>query len=90
MEKELDSETVYNKHFLKSKIKSHDYKATDFYDKEMLNAESNHNFLALITIYSLLKSKCYILYRLSNFRRGLFRGQIICLNMHTKMIWRFS
>ena len=34
MKKELDSKSVYNKHFLKIKIKSHGNKVTDFYDKK--------------------------------------------------------
>ena len=48
-EKELDSEPVYNKTFLKTKIKSYGYKATYFYDREMLNSESNHNCLVTIS-----------------------------------------
>ena len=33
IKKELDSEPVYNKNFLKTKTKSHGNKCTDFYDK---------------------------------------------------------
>ena len=33
--KEFDSETVYNKNILKTKIKSYIDEATDFHDKEM-------------------------------------------------------
>ena len=33
IKKELDSEPVYNKEFLKTKIKSHDVEVTDFYEK---------------------------------------------------------
>ena len=33
IKKELDSEPVYNKEFLKTKIKFHDVEVTDFYEK---------------------------------------------------------
>ena len=33
IKKEFDSKPVYNKHFLKTKIKSYGDKVTDFYDK---------------------------------------------------------
>ena len=33
--KEFDSKTVYNKFYLKTKIKSHGKEVTDFYDKEI-------------------------------------------------------
>ena len=33
MEKEFDSDFVYNKNYLKTKIKSHGNEVTDFYDK---------------------------------------------------------
>ena len=36
MKKEYDSEPVYNKQFLKTKIKSHGDEVTDFYDKKFL------------------------------------------------------
>ena len=39
--KEFDSEPVYNKQFLKTKIKSHGHEVTDFYDKETPNVDSN-------------------------------------------------
>ena len=32
--KEFDSESVYNKELLKTKIKPHDNEVTDFYDKK--------------------------------------------------------
>ena len=35
IKKELDSELVYNKNFLRTKIKSYCNKATDFQSKEM-------------------------------------------------------
>ena len=33
MEKEFDSDPVYNKNYLKTKIKSHGNEVTDFYNK---------------------------------------------------------
>ena len=36
IKKEFDSEPVYNKEFLKTKIKSHGDEVTDFYDKKIL------------------------------------------------------
>ena len=49
MKKEFDSELVYNKKFLKTKIKFHSDKVTDFYDKENLKVDSNHTCLAVIS-----------------------------------------
>ena len=39
--KEFDSEPVFNKKILKTKIKSHGDEVTDFYDKEIPIADSN-------------------------------------------------
>ena len=36
IKKEFDNEHVYNKEFLKTKVKSHDDEVTDFYDKKFL------------------------------------------------------
>ena len=55
--KEFDSEPVYNKTFLKTKIKSYGNEATDFHDKQMLKTGSNHTCLEVITIDSILKKK---------------------------------
>ena len=41
IKKEFDSEQVYNKDFLKTKIKSHGDEVTDFYDKEIPKVDSN-------------------------------------------------
>ena len=41
IEKELDSELVYNKEYLKSKISSHGDEVTDFYDKNISKFDSN-------------------------------------------------
>ena len=55
IEKEFDSEPVYNKEFLKAKIKSHGKEVTDFYDKKIPKVKSNHACLAVITSDSALK-----------------------------------
>ena len=55
IEKEFDSEPVYNKDFLKTKIKSHGDEVTDFYDKKILKVDSNHTCLAVITLDSAVK-----------------------------------
>ena len=52
---EFDSEPIYNKHFWKTKIRSHGDEITDFYDKEIPKADSNHTCLAIISLYSALK-----------------------------------
>ena len=40
--KEFDRNPVYNKEFLKSKIKSYGDEVTDFCDKEIPEVDSNH------------------------------------------------
>ena len=42
IKKELDSEPVSNKEFLKTKIKSYCDEVTDFYDKKIPKVNSNH------------------------------------------------
>ena len=61
IKKEFDSEPVYNKKFLKAKIKSDGDKVTDFYDTENLKVDSNHTCLALISLDSVLNKygNCY-------------------------------
>ena len=61
MKKELDSEPIYNKKFLKTKIKSHGDEVTDFCDKEIPKVDSNHTCLAVISLDSVTKKKenCY-------------------------------
>ena len=52
---EFNSKPVYNKSFLKTKIKSHGDEVTDFYDKEIRKVGSNHICLAVIRLDSALK-----------------------------------
>ena len=51
MKTNFDSKPVYNKEFLKAKIKSHGNEIKDFYDK----VDSIHNCLAVISLDSALK-----------------------------------
>lgn len=55
IEKEIDGELMYNKTFLKAKIKTYDDQTTDFSDKEMSKGGSGHISLAVITINSVLE-----------------------------------
>ena len=50
--KKIDSEPVYNKEFLKTKIKSCD---EDFYNKKIPKVDSNHTCLTIISLDSALK-----------------------------------
>ena len=42
--KEFDSKPVFNRNFLKTKIKSHDDKVSDFNNKKIPKVDSNHTF----------------------------------------------
>ena len=53
--KQFDSELVYNKYFLKTKIKFHGDEDTDFYDKENPKVNSYYAFLAVVILDSALK-----------------------------------
>ena len=55
IKKEFDSEPVYNKEFLKTKIKPHGDQITGFYDKGIQNMDSNHTCLAVISLDPALK-----------------------------------
>ena len=52
IKREFDSNPVYNKNYLKTKIKSHGDEVTDFYDKKILKLDSNHTCLALLNLDS--------------------------------------
>ena len=54
IKKEFDSESVYNKEFLKTKTNSHGDKVTDFYGKKIPKVDSNHTCSAVITLHSAL------------------------------------
>ena len=50
IKREFDSEPVYNKTFLKIKIKSRANEVTDFYDKEIPEVDSYRICLAVISL----------------------------------------
>ena len=60
IKKEFDSEPVYNKEFLKAKIKSHGNEVIDFYDKKIPKVDSNRTSLAVISLDSALKKDDYL------------------------------
>ena len=55
IKKEFDSKPIYNQEFLKTKIKSHGDKVTDFYDKEIPKVDPIHTCLAVSSFDSALK-----------------------------------
>ena len=55
IKKEFHSKLVYNKVFLKTKIKSHGDEVADFYDKKILNVDFSHTCVATISLDSPLK-----------------------------------
>ena len=55
IKKETDSEPVYDKKYLKTKIKSYGEEVTDFCDKEIPKVDSDHTCLAIISLDSTLK-----------------------------------
>ena len=55
IKKEFDSKPVYNKNYLKTKIKSHGDEVTDFYDKKILKLDLNPTCLVVISLDSALK-----------------------------------
>ena len=52
---EVDSESIYSKNFLKTKIKSNGDVITDFYNKKNPKVDSNYICLAVISLDSALK-----------------------------------
>ena len=58
---ELDSEPVYNKNYLKIKVKSHGNEVSNFCDKKIPNLDSNHTCLAVISLNCVLKKDNYYL-----------------------------
>ena len=54
IKQKFDSEPVYNKIFLKTKIKSHGDEVSDFYDKKIPKVDSNHTCLEIISLDSAL------------------------------------
>ena len=48
IKREFDSDPVYKKEYLKTKVKSNGDEVTDFYDKIFLKVDSNHTLAAWI------------------------------------------
>ena len=57
--KEFDSKPVYNRHFLKTKIKSHGDEITHFYDKKALKVGSNYTWIRLLKEIKAIIRKCF-------------------------------
>ena len=55
MKKEFDNKSVYNREFLKTKIKSHGDEVPDFHDQKIFKTYSNHTCLAVISLDSSLQ-----------------------------------
>ena len=55
IKKKLDCEPIYNKTFVKTRIKSYDHEATDFHYNEIAKVGSNYTCLAVISLDSVLK-----------------------------------
>ena len=56
--KEFDNESVCNKEYSKTSIKSNGGEVTNFYDKKIPKVDSNHTCLAIISLYSAFKKDC--------------------------------
>ena len=61
LKKEVDSEPIFNKKFLKTKIKLYGDEATDFHDKKVPKVDSNYTCLAVILIDFVLGKKWKLL-----------------------------
>ena len=61
IKKEFDSEPVYDKEFLKTKIKYHGDEVRDFYNTGIPKEDSNHTCFAVISLDPALKKdeNCY-------------------------------
>ena len=54
IKKELNNKLVYSKEVLKTKIKCQGDDVTDFYDKKNPKLDSNHTYLAVVSLDSSL------------------------------------
>ena len=55
IKKEFDSHSIYNKFFLRIRIKFHGDEAADICDKKVAKVDSNHTCLAVISLNSAIK-----------------------------------
>ena len=81
IKKEFDTEPVYNKNSLKTKIKSHSDEVTNFYEKEIPKVVSNHTCLAVISLDSALNKD-------GNYYPQVFLKN--CKYIKKKVIWYIS
>ena len=61
IKKKFDSDPVYNKEYLKTKIKSGGGEITDLSDKKILKVDSNDTCLAVISLNSALMKRWKLL-----------------------------
>ena len=59
IKKEFDSQPVYNKECLETKIKSYGDETTEFHDKEITKADSTYTCLAVISLEFALRKYDY-------------------------------
>ena len=60
IKKEFDSEPVYDKNYLKTKIKCRGNDVTEFYDKKIPQLDSNHTCSAVTTLdFPITKDEYY-------------------------------
>ena len=76
--KKINSESVYKKEFLKTKVKSHGDKVTDICDKEIPEVGCNHTCLAVISSDSALKKD-------ENYYSQVFLKK--CKYIEKKLVW---
>ena len=81
IEKEFDSEPIYNKEFLKIKIKSNCDEVTDFCDKKIPKVDSNYTCLAIISLDSALE-------KYDNYYPQVFLKA--CKYVEKKVIWHIN
>ena len=81
IKKEFDSEPVYNKNVLETKIKSDGDEVTYFYDKKYPKVDSNHTYLAVISLDSAPKKD-------ENYYRQVFLKE--CKYIQKKVIRHIS
>ena len=59
IKKEVDSKLVFNKDFLKTKVKSYGNEGTDFYDKKNGKVDFNHTCLTAVNLESALLNSIF-------------------------------
>ena len=64
IKKEFDSEPVYDKNYLKTKIKCRGNDVTDFYDKKIAELDSNHTCSVVTTLdFAITKDENYYCFK---------------------------